>query len=70
MEAMILDLDFALLNSQNLLKEYLKNLFVTTLNGHTHKVFLAGCGYCVLEGNMSGAHTELGTRSDNVEVTK
>lgn len=70
MEAMILDLDFALLNSQNLLKEYSKNLFVTTVIGHTQKVFLAGCGCYVLEGNMSGAHTALGTRSDNVEVTK
>lgn len=60
---MILDLDLALLNAQNLLKEYLKNLFVTTVNSHTQKVFLAGCGCYVPEGNTSGAHTELGTRT-------
>lgn len=65
METMILDLDFVLLNSQKLLKEYLKNLFVVTVNSHTQKVFF-GRLY-VLEGNTPGAHTELRTCSGNIE---
>lgn len=37
METMISDLDFMLPDSQNLLKEYLKKLFVMTLHNHTQK---------------------------------
>lgn len=37
METMILNLDFMLLNSQNLLKEDLKKLLVVTVNNHTQK---------------------------------
>lgn len=61
METMILGLNFVLLNSQDLLKEYLKKLFVRTVTNQTPKIFLAGC----IRVEQCGGHSELGTGGGN-----